>query len=76
MFHDDSRPLKIAWYYYPRGKVIGLSVCLSVVTTKIAISRAVGIRVCCNYNESVDIGEKLVSVSSLLSTCTSINVYS
>ena len=57
-------------YYYPvcmhRGKVIGLSVCLSVclsvVTTKIAISRVLDIRACCNYNELVDIGEKLVCV--------------
>ena len=35
------------------------SVCRKVVTTKIAISRVLGIRACYNYNESVDIGEKL-----------------
>ena len=39
-----------------------LSVCLSVVATKIARSQVLGICACCNYNESVDIGEKLVSV--------------
>ena len=44
-----------------RGKVIGF-VCLSVIATKIARSRVLGLRVCCNYNESLDIGEKLVSV--------------
>ena len=46
-----------------RDKVIGLSVYLSIiVTTKIAKSQVLGIYACCNYNESVDIGEKLVSV--------------
>ena len=46
-----------------RGKAIGF-VCLSsvVVVTKIARSRVLGICVCCNYHELVDIGEKLVSV--------------
>ena len=38
------------------------SVCLSVVVTKIARSRVLGIYACCNYNESVDVGEKLVSM--------------
>ena len=46
-----------------RGKAIGFVCRLSsVVTTKIARSRVLGICACCNYNESVDIGEKLVSV--------------
>ena len=46
-----------------RGKTIGF-VCLFVVVvvTKIARSRVLGICVCCNYHELVDIGEKLVSV--------------
>ena len=35
---------------------------LSVVVTKIARSRVLGICECCNYHELVDIGEKLVSV--------------
>ena len=42
-----------------RGKVIGLSVCRH---HEIAISRVLGICVCSNYNKSIDIGEKLVSV--------------
>ena len=48
-----------------RGKAIGF-VCdlfvVVVVITKIARSRVLGICVCCNYHELVDIGEKLVSV--------------
>ena len=40
-----------------------LSACLSVVATKIARSQVLGIYACCSYNESVGIGEKLVSVS-------------
>ena len=37
--------------------------CLSIVITmKIAKPRVLGICACCNYNESVYIGEKLVSV--------------
>ena len=32
-----------------------------VVATQIARSRVLGICACCNYNKSVDIGEKLVS---------------
>ena len=43
-----------------RGKAISLSVVV-VVSTKIAISRVLGICVCCKHNESVDISEKLVS---------------
>ena len=45
--------------HYARTKVI---CCLSVVVTKIARSRVLGICACCNYHELVDIGEKLVSV--------------
>ena len=52
-----------------RGKAIGFVCRLSsvvcrlssVVTTKIARSRVLGICAYCNYNESVDIDEKLVS---------------
>ena len=51
---------------YTRGKAIGfvcrLSVVVVVVVTKIARSRVLGICVCCNYHEWVDISEKLVSV--------------
>ena len=37
------------------------SVCLSIIVgTKIARSRVLGICTCCKYNQSVDIGEKLV----------------
>ena len=43
-----------------KGKVIGLPVCLSFIA--VAKSRVLGICACCNYNESVDIGEKVVSV--------------
>ena len=40
-----------------------LSVCrLLSLNTKIARSRVLGICACCKHNESVDIGEKLVSV--------------
>ena len=49
--------------YYParmrRSKVIGLSVCLSVVTTKIARSRNLGLRATRKHNQSVEIGERL-----------------
>ena len=51
-----------------RGKAIGFVCCpsvvclLSVVVTKIARSRVLGICACCNYHELVDIGEKLASV--------------
>ena len=33
-----------------------------VVNTKIARSRVLGICVCCKHNESVDIGEQLISI--------------
>ena len=50
-------------YYYPahmrRGEVIGLSVCLSVITTKIARSRNLGLRATRKHNQSVEIGERL-----------------
>ena len=46
-----------------RGKVIGLSVCLSVcqsvVTTKIARPRNLGLRATHKRNQSVEIGERL-----------------
>ena len=49
--------------YYPvcmrRGKVIGLSVCQSVVTTKIVRSRNLGLRTARKHNQSVEIGERL-----------------
>ena len=50
-----------------RGKVIGLSVVVVVIVvvvvgTKIARSRLLGICVYSKHNESVDIGEKLVSI--------------
>ena len=52
----------------PRAHVQGVKqsvlsvICrLSVVATKITRSRVLGICTCCSYNESVDIGEKLVS---------------
>ena len=35
---------------------------LSVVVTKITRSQVIGICACCNYHESVDLGEKLVTV--------------
>ena len=46
-----------------RGKVIGLSVHLSVVvvTTKIARSWHLGISATRKYNESVEVGEKQAS---------------
>ena len=50
-----------------RGKVIGLSVCLSVVTTKIARSQHLDTRLIRKYNESVEVGEKLASTCSELS---------
>ena len=48
----------------PRAHVQGVKQSLSVVVvvTKIARSRVLGICACCNYHESVDIVEKLVSV--------------
>ena len=54
----------------PRAHAQGVkqSVCPSVVIvvvvvgTKIARSRVLGIRACCKLNQSVDNGEKLVSV--------------
>ena len=45
-----------------RGKAISFVCLSSVVVTKIARSRVLGICACCKHNESVDIGEKLVSV--------------
>ena len=42
-----------------RGKVISLSVCLSVITTKIAKSRNLGLRATHKCNQSVEIGERL-----------------
>ena len=39
--------------------VVGINV---IVSIKIARSQDLGICVCCNHNESVDIGEKLASV--------------
>ena len=48
-----------------RGKVIVfVRLSLSVVTTKIARSQALGICVCCNYHKLVDIVKKLVSCVS------------
>ena len=44
-----------------RVKLLILSV-LSVIVTKIARSRVLGICACYNYHKLVDIGEKLVSV--------------
>ena len=51
--------------FLPRAHAQGVkqSVCPSVVVvvgTKIARSRVLGVYVCCNHNQSVDIGEKLV----------------
>ena len=50
-----------------RGKAIGLSVVVVVIVvvvvvvgTKLARSCVLGICTCCKYNQSVDIGEKLV----------------
>ena len=45
-----------------RGKVIGLSVCLSVVTTKITRSWHLGTWSIHKHNESVEVGENLASV--------------
>ena len=52
-----------------RGKVIGLSVCLSVVviTTKIARSQHLGPWSICKYNELVEVSDKLASVCLELS---------
>ena len=46
-------------YFLPCAHAQGVkqSVCLSVVVMKITRSRVLGIYVCCNYNESVDVGE-------------------
>ena len=49
-------------YAYARGKAIGFVCLSSIVVTKIARSRVLGICACCKHNELVDISEKLVSV--------------
>ena len=61
--------LSLFVYFLPRAHAQGVKqsvlsvVCLlSVVVTKIARSRVLGICACCNYHELVDIGEKLASV--------------
>ena len=45
-----------------RGKVIGLSVVVIGGGTKISRAHLLGISACYKHNESVDIGEKLVSI--------------
>ena len=44
------------------GKVIGRVVVVLVISTKIAISRDVGIKSTRKYNESIEFGKKLASV--------------
>ena len=54
------------YFFYPAhmhgGKVIGLSVCLSIITTKITRSQYLGTRSIRKHNESIEVGKKLTSV--------------
>ena len=62
--HDDSQKLLIITpRTCARDKAVSFVCRLSsVVTMKIARFGVLGICACCNHNESVDIGKKLVSV--------------
>ena len=58
-----ARPLSPFQIITPRACTRGKAICLSVVVVigmKIARSRVLGICTCCNYNQSVDLSEKLV----------------
>ena len=54
-------PYCLAMILLPRAHAQGVkqSVCPSVVGTKIARSRVLGVCACCKHNQSADIGEKL-----------------
>ena len=52
-----------AYYYYPvhmhRGNLISPSICVSVITTKIATSLNIGVWTTCKCKQSVEIGKKV-----------------